>query len=115
MRFDPNKSRLILDPLINQDPTLKLTAGEGNGDTIEQMLWSSVNQTAKLQAESGAPSEAMDWLAKLPFASEADYTRAMGNVYSVWNLASPAEAAAWLQSAPLDPNIKTDLRLAAQQ
>src|SRR5262249_2828516 len=113
-RFDPDKSRLILDPIINQDPTLKLKAGEGNGATIEEMLWNSVNQTAKLQAESGAPAAAMEWLAKLPFASEADYTRAIGNVYGVWNLASPAEAVAWLQNAPLNPNVKTDLRLAAQ-
>jgi RNA polymerase sigma-70 factor (ECF subfamily) len=114
LRFDPDKSRLILDPIISQDPTLKLTAGEGNGGTIGEMLWNSVNQTAKLQAESGAAAAAMDWLAKLPFASEADYTRAVGNVYSVWNLASPAEAAAWLQNTPLSSNVKSDLRLAAQ-
>jgi RNA polymerase sigma-70 factor (ECF subfamily) len=114
LRFDPDKSRLILDPIINQDPTLKLTAGDGNGTSIPEMLWNSVNQTAKLQVEAGAPAAAMDWLAKLPFATQADYTRAIGNVYSVWNLASPAEAEAWLQNAPLNPNVKTDLRLAAQ-
>jgi hypothetical protein len=114
LRFDPQKSRLILDPLIGQDPALRLRAGEGNGATKEEMLWNSVNLTAKLQAEEGSPSAAMEWLAKLPFASETDYARAVGNVFSVWNLAAPTEAAAWLQNAPLNPNIKTDLRIAAQ-
>lgn len=112
--FDPEKSRLILDPLISKDPGLKLMSGEGSGSSREEMLWSSVNQTAKLQAEKGQPAAAMEWLATLPFASQSDYTKAVGNVWTVWNLKSEAEATAWLQNSTLSASIKSDLQKTAQ-
>src|SRR5438445_237068 len=58
LKFDPEKSCLILDPLISQDPGLKLSAGEGSGANKDEMLWNSVNQTAKSQAEDGSPAAA---------------------------------------------------------
>src|SRR5439155_26522188 len=113
--FDPEKSRLILDPLINADPEIKLMSGEGGGSNKGEMLWSSVNQTATRQAEVGQPAAAMEWLSKLPFASQSDYAKAAANVFSVWNLRSPTEAAAWLQNATaLDPALKTELAKSAQ-
>ena len=110
--FDPEKSRLILDPLISKDRGLKLTSGEGSSK--EEKLWSSVNQTAKRQAEVGQPAAAMEWLATLPFASQSAYARAAANVLSVWNLKSETEAAAWLQNSTLNPTLKADLLKAAQ-
>jgi hypothetical protein len=107
--FDPQKSRLILDPLLSADPEIKLTSGEGSGSSKGEMLWSSVNQTARRQAENGQPDAAMQWLSKLPFASQSDYAKAAANVFSVWNLKSPAEAAEWLQNATLNPTLKADL------
>jgi hypothetical protein len=107
--FDPEKSRLILDPLINRDPDLKLRAGEGKGLNKEQMLWDSVNRTAKRQAEAGQPAHAIEWLATLPFANETDYARAMANVWTVWNLRSHTEAGAWLQNSALNPPLKAEL------
>ena len=112
--FDPEKSRLILDPLISKERGLKLTAGEGEGSSKEEKLWSSVNQTAKRQAEVGQPAAAMEWLATLPFASQSDYARAAANVLSVWNLKSETEAAAWLQNSDLSPTLRADLLKAAQ-
>jgi hypothetical protein len=107
--FDAEKSRQILDPIISNDPSLKLAAGDENASGKGDLLWSSVNQTAKRQAESGQPAAAMEWLASLPFASEGDYARALGNVFAVWNIKSEAEAAAWLQRAPLDPTLKAQI------
>jgi len=112
--FDPDKSRLILDPLIGRDSGLKLTSSEENGSTKDQMLWSSVNQTAKRQAEVGEPAAAMEWLATLPFASPGDYAKAIANVFTVWNLKSEAEAAGWLQTAALDPSLKAAVLKAAK-
>ena len=68
-----------------------------------------MNQAAKRQAEEGRPAAAMEWLAKLPFASESDYAKAAANVFSVWNLKSETEAAAWLQSSALNPTLKSEL------
>ncbi len=109
LNFDPERSRLILDPLISNDRSLKLTSGEGNGSSKEEMLWSSVIQTAKRQAESGSPAAAMEWLATLPFAGQSDYSKAIANVLTVWNLVSPVEAAGWLQNSALDAKLKADL------
>jgi uncharacterized protein YbjT (DUF2867 family) len=78
------------------------------------MLWSSVNQAARRQAEVGQPAAAMEWLSKLPFASQSDYARAAANVLTVWNLKSPTEAAEWLQNATLNPTLKADLAKAVQ-
>ena len=115
LAFDPEISRLILDPLINADQGIKLTSGEGNGSNKGEMLWSSVNQTAKRQAEVGQPAAAMEWLSKLPFASQSDYAKVVANVFSVWNLKSPTEAAAWLQNATaLNPTLKTELAKTVQ-
>jgi RNA polymerase sigma factor (sigma-70 family) len=107
LRFDPEKSRLILDPLISRDPSLKLIAAEGA--SREAMLWNSVNQTAKRQAEDGSPAAAMQWLAKIPFANQSDFARAIGNVMNVWNLKSPTEANAWLQSSSLNPALRSEV------
>lgn len=112
--FDPEKSRLILDPLIEKDPGLQLMSGEGSGSSREEMLWNSVNQTAKRQAEAGQPATAMEWLAKLPFASESDYAKAVGNVWTVWKLKSETEATAWLQNSALNAALKSDLLKAVQ-
>jgi hypothetical protein len=111
--FDPEKSRLILDPLLSANPGIKLTSGEGGSDKGE-MLWSSVNQTATRQAEVGQPAAAMEWLSKLPFANQSDYAKAAANVLTVWNLKSPTEAAAWLQNAGLNPTLKTELAKTVQ-
>jgi RNA polymerase sigma factor (sigma-70 family) len=112
LAFDPEKSRLILDPLINGDPGIKISSGEGGSKG--EMLWSSVNQTATRQAEVGQPAAAMEWLSKLPFASQSDYAKAAANVLTVWNLKSPTEAAAWLQNTTLNPTLKADLAKAVQ-
>jgi RNA polymerase sigma factor (sigma-70 family) len=81
--FDPEKSRLILDPLITKDPGLELVSGEGSGSNKEELLWNSVSQTAKRQAEDGRPADAMEWLATLNFASQNDYAKVLGNVLTV--------------------------------
>jgi RNA polymerase sigma factor (sigma-70 family) len=112
--FDPQKSRLILDPLLSGDPEIQLTSGEGIGSDKGEMLWSSVNQTAKRQAENGQPAAAMEWLSKLPFASQSDFAKAAANVLTVWNLKSPTEAAAWLQNAALNATLKTELAKTVQ-
>ena len=78
------------------------------------MLWSSVNQTAKRQAEVGQPAAAMEWLATLPFASQSDYAGVLGNVLTVWNLKSDTEAVAWLRNSTLNPTLKADLLKALQ-
>jgi RNA polymerase sigma factor (sigma-70 family) len=109
LAFDPEKSRLILDPLLSKDPGLKLTPGEGSGSSKEEMLWSSINQTAKRQAEVGEPAAAMEWLATLPFASQSDYAKSIANVFTVWNLKSQTEAAGWLQNSALNPTLKAEL------
>jgi len=115
LAFDPDKSRLILDPLISGDPGTKLTSGEsGGGSNKGEMLWSSVNQTAKRQAEVGQPAAAMEWLSMLPFANQGDYAKAAANVLTVWNLKSPTEAAGWLQNAALNPTLKADLAKTVQ-
>jgi hypothetical protein len=100
---------LILDPLIGRDPTLKLKSGESTGSNREEMLWNSVNLAAKRQAEAGQPAAAMEWLSKLPFASQSDYASVAANVFAVWNLKSETEASAWLQNSSLDPTLKSDL------
>ena len=100
---------MILDPLISGDRGIKLTSGEGGGSNKGEMLWNSVNQTAKRQAEVGQPAAAMEWLSQLPFASQSDYAKAAANVLTVWNLKSPTEAAGWLQNAALNPAVKADL------
>src|SRR5689334_19608061 len=110
----PPRSRMILDPLISKDPGFKLTSPEGDGSSKEEMLWSSINQTAKRQAEAGSPAAALEWLATLPFASQNDYSTAIANVLTVWNLESPMEAAGWLQNSALNPKLKTDLLKAVQ-
>jgi hypothetical protein len=109
LMFDPEKSRLILDPLISRDPALKLASGHEDTSSREQVLWNSVNQTAKRQAESGNPLTALEWLARLPFANESDYARALGNVVDVWNVRAPAEAAEWVRNSSLSPTIKAGL------
>jgi hypothetical protein len=108
LMFDPEKSRLILDPLISQEPELKLREGEPTGSK-EEMLWHSVNLTAKQQAESGSPAVAMEWLATLPFANQNDYSKALGNVFEVWKLKSPTDAATWLQTAGLEDPTRSEL------
>jgi RNA polymerase sigma factor (sigma-70 family) len=110
--FDPEKSRQILDPLINIDPTLRISSNEGNTSSKDALLWSSVNQTAKRQAESGSPAAAMEWLGSLPFSSQEDYSQALANVMAVWSIKSPGEATAWLQSSGLNPTITAVLRAA---
>jgi len=112
--FDPETSRLILDPLIKGDSGIQLTASEGNGSSKDAMLWSSVNQTAKREAEVGDPAAAMQWLGTLPFASPNDYAKSIANVLTVWNLKSETEAAAWLQNAALNPTLKAQVLKAAQ-
>ena len=82
---------------------------EERGETREEILWKSVNLTAKRLAEGGPPAAAMDWLDTLPFASQIDYTKAAGAVLTVWSLKSPAEAAEWLQNSTLDLTLKSDL------
>ena len=112
--FDPEKSRLILDPILARDPDIKLTSGEASGSSRDEMLWNSVNQTAKRQAEVGQPAAAMEWLTTLPFASQSDYAKAIGSVLTVWNLKSPTEAAGWVENSALNPTLKADLRKAAR-
>lgn len=113
--FDPEKSRLILDPLIAREPDLKISVVEGDGTSREARLWSSVNQTARRQAEVGQPAAAMDWLATLPFASPDDYARAAAGVYSVWTLKSEADASQWLQNSTLSAAARANVVKLAQQ
>jgi RNA polymerase sigma factor (sigma-70 family) len=110
LMFDPKTSHLILDPLINQDPATKLRAGEGNGSSKEEMLWNSVNMTARRQAEDGEPAAALEWLATLPFADQGDYVKAATSVLTVWNLKSETEAATCLQNSSLSASLKSDLQ-----
>jgi len=113
--FDPQKSRLILEPLIRKDPGLKLRSSKGRGVNKEEMLWRSVKLTAKRQAEVGSPADAMEWLDTLPFASQLDYAKAAGAVLTVWKLKSPTEAAEWLQNSTLDPMLKSVLQKIMRQ
>ena len=55
----------------------------------------------------------MEWLGTLPFASQNDYAKAVGNVLTVWNVKSPTEAASWLQGTALNPSLKADVLKAA--
>jgi hypothetical protein len=114
LMFDPEKSRLILDPLISRDPNIKLTPGDGAESNRDQMLWGSVSRTAQRQAEAGQPAAAMEWLARLPFSSENDYAKAAANVLKVWNLKSETEASAWLRNTSLNPAVRTELAKAVQ-
>ena len=107
--FDPEKSRMIIDPLLSHDPSLRLTASEGTPSSKGELMWSSVDQTARRQVEAGQPAAAMDWLAQLPFESPSDYNKAVANVFNVWNIKSETEAAAWLQSSTLDPALRAQL------
>jgi Pentapeptide repeats (8 copies)/TIR domain len=112
--INPQKSRLILDLLLNNDPGLKLRSigfvHKGRMANKGELLWNSVIRTAKRQAEIGAPSDAMEWLGTLPFANQSDYAKAAGAVLMVWNLKSPTEAAEWLQNSTLDPAFKSRLQ-----
>jgi hypothetical protein len=113
LAFDPTKSRLILDPLISSDPSLRIAPAEGDGASRNEMVWNAVTQTAKRQAEIGSPTSALDWLGTLPFASQTDYARAAADVMNVWNLKSPGDAANWLQNSSLDPALKATLAKSA--
>jgi hypothetical protein len=101
--FDAEKSRLILDPLISRDPGLKLASENPDARSRDAMLWSSVTQTAKRQAEEGSPAAAMEWLGTLPFASQGEYAKAASEVLQVWKLKSESEASAYLQKSSLPP------------
>ncbi|MBO0858100.1 MAG: DUF2934 domain-containing protein [Chloracidobacterium sp.] len=79
------------------------------GESRDEILWKSVNLTAKRLAEAGPPTNAMNWLDTLPFASQIDYAKAVGAVLTVWSLKSPSEAAEWLQNSRLDHTLKSDL------
>jgi hypothetical protein len=112
--FDPQKSRLILDPLISKDPALKLQWSKGRRVNKEGLLWHSVKLTAKRLAEVGPPAFAIEWLSTLPFASQRDYARVVGTVLKVWSLKSPTESAEWLQNSSLDPTLKSVLQKIVQ-
>jgi hypothetical protein len=111
--FDPQRSRLILDPLIGKDPALKLQWSRGRVNK-EGMLWHSVKLTAKRLSEVGPPAVAIEWLGTLPFASRRDYARVVGTVLKVWSHKSPTEAAEWLQNSSLDPTLKSVLQKIVQ-
>jgi hypothetical protein len=111
--FDPQKSRLILDPLISKDPGLKLHWSKGRVNK-EGVLWYSVKLTAKRLAEVGPPAVAMEWLDTLPFASQRDYARVVGTVLTVWSIKSPTKAAEWLQTSTLDATLKSVLQKIVQ-
>jgi hypothetical protein len=112
--FDPEKSRLILDPLIARDPSLRISSAEGTGSNREQLLWNSVRQTAQQLAQAGSPATAMDWLGRLPFADQSDYIQLAANVLNVWNLKSQTDAFAWLQNSGLNPTLAADLQKAVK-
>jgi hypothetical protein len=80
----------------------------------EEILWRSVNLTAKRLAEVDTPEAAMEWLAALPFAGQSDYANAATAVLMVWNLKSPTEAAEWLRNSTLDAALKSVLQKIAQ-
>jgi hypothetical protein len=88
---------------------------EGKRANREEMLWRSVILTAKRMAEDGPPTDAMEWLGALPFASRLDYAKAVGDVLRVWKLKAPTEAGKWLQSSTLDPTLKSVLQKILQQ
>jgi hypothetical protein len=51
-----------------------------------------------------------EWsLANEPRAIAGDYSKALGNVFEVWKLKSPTDAATWLQTARLDDPIRSEL------
>jgi uncharacterized glyoxalase superfamily protein PhnB len=110
LQFDPQKSRLILDPLISKDPAFKLRASKGRAVNREEMLWKTVKLTARQEAEVGSPTAAIEWLGTLPFASQRDYARAVAAVLTVWNLKSPTEAAEWVENSALNPSLKSVLQ-----
>jgi hypothetical protein len=93
----------------------KWRAIERRGANKEEILWRSVNLTAKRQAEVGPPEAAMEWLGGLPFASQRDYGNAASVVLTVWNLRSPTGAAEWLQNSTLDPSLKSVLQKIVRQ
>jgi PhnB protein len=113
--FDPQKSRLILDPLISRDAGLKLRSSKGRGVNKEEMLWRSVNLTAKRLAEVGPPADAIGWLGTLTFASQRDYAKAVGTVLTVGKLKSPTEAAEWVEKSTLDAILKSVLQKIVKQ
>ena len=88
----------------------KWRAIERRGANKEEILWRSVNLTAKRLAEVGPPEAAMEWLGELPFASQRDFGNAASVVLTVWNLRSPTEAAEWLQNSTFDPALKSLLQ-----
>jgi hypothetical protein len=92
----------------------KRRAIERRGANKEEILWRSVNLTAKRLAEVDTPEAAMEWLAALPFASQSDYANAATAVLMVWNLKSPTEAADWLRNSTLDAALKSVLQKIAQ-
>src|SRR5262249_29450848 len=81
----------------------------------EEALWNSVTLTAKRMAEVGPPTDAIEWLDTLPFATRSDYAKAVGAVLEVWNLKSTGEAAEWLRNSTLDPTLKSGLQKIVQQ
>ncbi len=113
--FDPQKSRMILEPLISNDPGFKLRSNKERVMNKTKMLWNSVKRTAKRQAEVGTPATAIEWLGALPFASQSDYARAVSTVLEVWNLKEPTEAAEWVLNSNLDPPLKSVLQKIVKQ
>ena len=108
MVFDPEKSRLILDPLISKDPALKLTSGEGSGSSRRCYGALSI-KLPNARRRSASPPPRWNGSRTLPFASQSDYAKAIANVLTVWNLKSQTEAAGWLQNSALNPTLKADL------
>jgi len=96
---------MILDPLISRNPGLKPASENGEAQSRDAILWNSVTQTVRRQAEDGSPAAAMEWLGRLPFASQSEYAKAASEVLEVWKLKSQSEASAWLQKTPL-PSLK---------
>jgi hypothetical protein len=88
----------------------KRRAIERKGANKEEILWRSVNLTARRLAEVDTPEAAMEWLGALPFASQRDYANAATAVLMVWNLKSPTEAAEWLRNSTLEPALKSVLQ-----
>jgi hypothetical protein len=109
LSFDPEKSRVILDALIKNDPNLKIQIPAPADQSKDPSLWNSINLTGKREVEEGNPAAAMEWLSKLPFASQNDYAEAIGNVLKVWNLKSATDAANWVQNSSLDSSLKAEL------
>ena len=107
--FDPEKSRLILDALINNDPNLKIQNQGSADDGKERPLWGPINLTLARMVEVGNPAGALEWISKLPFASQNDYAGALDTVFGIWNVKSPTDAANWVQNSQLDASLKSKL------